>query len=331
LTSVLSSDYSPFEIVVVDDCSTDDSSTLFAEFASQITLLRTPRNSGFGVACNLGASKARGDVFVFLNDDTTVHPEWIGELIRAVEDSSVGLATPKVLYYRHQNVINAVGGECDLLGFAWSRGHGQQDAGQYERRELVFYGSCCLLVRRNVWTEIKGFDEKYFMYHEDVDLCWRAQIAGFPVLYVPSSIVFHDWQRARTSVSFVAGQIARNSLRTVLKDYQLAELLAILPLHLAVRLAEVVFFSRSRPELSKQLVSGLHWNVKMLGDTLEERRAVQKRRRVSDREICQRMVKGSMELQGVLGRSANPALPHLFDPSKEENSESGTRSSEPEG
>ena len=272
----------------------------------------TPGNLGYAGACNVGASEATGEFLVFTNDDMCVEPNWISELVRAVRGHDACLATPKILLKESPKVINAAGGECDLLGFAWNRGNGEFDDGKFDDPGFTFYGSACLMIRHRTWSELGGFDEKYFMYHEDVDLCWRAAIAGVPVLYVPNAIVYHSWHGPKANVSFVASQIARNSFRTVLKNYELRSAICLLPAHLIVRLAETAYFLRTNRPLGIELMRGLRWNVINLRDTFRKRQLVQATRKVRDRELRARMVRGSLEIAAFMRKSNNPAIPILL-------------------
>lgn len=182
-----------FEVIVVDNGSTDESVAMVQEAYPEVRLLVLPENCGFVVACNRGAAMARGEVLVMLNNDTEAEPGWLEALCRALEaHPEAGAAASKLLLFDRRDTLHAAG---DILGPGFmpaNRGVWEVDRGQYDHERWVF-GACggAAAYRRQVWEQLGGFDERLFMYLEDVDLAWRMQRAGWRTLFVPEARVYH--------------------------------------------------------------------------------------------------------------------------------------------
>lgn len=182
-----------FEVIVVDNGSTDDSVAMVQQAYPDVQLLALPENCGFVVACNRGAALARGEVLVMLNNDTEAEPGWLEALCRALEaHPEAGAAASKLLLFDRRDTLHSAG---DILGpdfMPANRGVWEVDRGQYDHDRWVF-GACggAAAYRRTVWEQLGGFDERLYMYLEDVDLAWRMQRAGWRTLFVPEARVYH--------------------------------------------------------------------------------------------------------------------------------------------
>ncbi|MCX7851955.1 MAG: glycosyltransferase, partial [Caldilineales bacterium] len=182
-----------FEVIVVDNGSTDDSVAMVQREYPEVRLLALPENCGFVVACNRGAALAQGEVLVMLNNDTEAEPGWLEALCRALEaHPEAGAAASKLLLFDRRDTLHSAG---DILGpdfMPANRGVWEVDRGQYDHDRWVF-GACggAAAYRRTVWEQLGGFDERLYMYLEDVDLAWRMQRAGWRTLFVPEARVYH--------------------------------------------------------------------------------------------------------------------------------------------
>ncbi|NIH85140.1 glycosyltransferase [Amycolatopsis granulosa] len=182
----------PFEVVVVDDASPDDSAAQLAACPG-VRLVRTPENTGFGGAVNLGAAHARGELLVLLNNDTEVRPGWLDALTGVVRgDESVGLAGAKLVY--PDGRLQECGGIVFADGSAANYGHGDDpDDPRYQGvRDVDYCSGAAILVRRDLWERLGGFDERYSpAYYEDTDLAFAVRDAGYRVVVVPDAVVVH--------------------------------------------------------------------------------------------------------------------------------------------
>jgi len=193
LDALLQQTYAPLEIVVVDGASTDDSVALLRARYPTVRLVALDANRGFAGNVNAGLRAARGEVLALINNDAAAAPDWVAELVAGFgDDPRVGLCASKILFSEPGDVINAVG---DLFyddGTPNSRGVWERDEGQFDRPEYVF-GACggAVAYRRAMLDDVGLFDESLFMYCEDVDLSFRAQLRGYRCRYVPTARVFH--------------------------------------------------------------------------------------------------------------------------------------------
>jgi GT2 family glycosyltransferase/glycosyltransferase involved in cell wall biosynthesis/SAM-dependent methyltransferase len=182
----------PFEVIVVDDASPDDAADRVAQCPG-VRLVRTPRNLGFVGACNLGAEHARGELLMFLNNDTEVRHGWLDTLVDTTETrSDVGLVGSKLVY--PDGRLQECGGIVWADGNGWNYGRNESpDEPQYQTvRDVDYCSGAALLIRRELFEQIGGFDSRYSpAYYEDTDLAFAVREAGYRTLVQPASVVVH--------------------------------------------------------------------------------------------------------------------------------------------
>ena len=193
LDSLARQTYPNIETIVVDNASTDDSRDLLQSRYPQVRLLPLPENRGFTGACNAGINLASGEYIALLNNDTEVDPVWADAVVDAFQRyPEAGSIASKMLLFDRRDYIHTTGDFFTLDGRAGNRGVWQQDAGQYDTEGYVF--SACggsAVYRRTMLDQIGTLDDDFFFSGEDVDLGWRAQLAGWRCMYVPSAVVYH--------------------------------------------------------------------------------------------------------------------------------------------
>ncbi|WP_243039107.1 glycosyltransferase [Dyella sedimenti] len=182
----------PFEVIVVDDKSPDDSAALLEQIGG-LRLLRNERNLGFVGSCNAGAAVARGQFLMFLNNDTQVMPNWLDGLLCCFgEHADCGIAGSRLVY--PDGRLQEAGGLVFADGSCWTSGRFEQrDAPAWRfRREVDYVSGASLMIRRDVFERIGGFDQRYApAYYEDVDLAFAVRQQGLKVYYEPSSTIIH--------------------------------------------------------------------------------------------------------------------------------------------
>jgi GT2 family glycosyltransferase len=222
------------QVVVVDNASGDGSAARIqaAAAAEDITLVESPENTGFAGGCNLGVSHAEGEFVAFINSDARPDPRWLAEAVKVLRaEPNVGCVASKVLDWDGER-IDYVGGNINFAGQGYKLEAGKRDAGQYDTpRNVLFPTGSATVLRTELFRQLGGFDEQYFMFYEDVDLGWRMNLRGDDVRYVPQSLVFHRHHAAIARFGSYREHylLARNSLLTIYKNFSddtLAKILA---------------------------------------------------------------------------------------------------------
>lgn len=218
--------YPNYNIIVVDNgSSNDDVKALQTIFGEYIKIIANDRNYGFTGGTNIGIRYALNitnpQYLLSLNNDTIVDPEFLDKLIEVAEsDTSIGIIGPKIYFYDFPNTIQSLG---NRLNFATGQisqiGNREQDDGRSSKNRNIDFISVCLLIRAKVLDDIGLFDNDYFCYWEDVDLCNRAKKAGYKIMYAPSAKIWHKLEKSSANkLGLVDYYIARNRFRFMKKN-----------------------------------------------------------------------------------------------------------------
>ena len=192
INSLKKSTYTNLEILVVDNISSDDSQKKCKEKFPDIKLIQNDKNLGYCGGNNIGIKQAKGKFIVILNPDTIVEPNCINELILAYNKFGEGLYQPKILSLNEENIIQSTGNMLHVFGFGFARDKGNKVEEKIEEIEEIGYASgTCLFTSREVIDKVGLLDEFLFLYHDDLDLGWRAAQIGINSYYVPKSKIFH--------------------------------------------------------------------------------------------------------------------------------------------
>jgi len=307
LDSLLTTNYPHFNIVVIDNGSTDRSTEFLKSNYPSVKVIRHHQNYGYALGYNLVIDKIENEYIVLLNNDILVKPDWLKELMTHIKNEDVAAVAPKMKFLHEKTRINSTGGSCDIYGVGLNRGNGEVDMEQYDLIQEVFYGNGgALLIKKRVWREIGPFDERYFMYGEDLDWCWRARLKGYKIIYVPHAEVYHHW---RGSGGSMVTLLERHWLSTILKNYSLKTLIKIMPKYLALKTLKTMWLITHAKSTEKlAVIDAILWNLFNLRGTWRKRTQVQTSRKLPDAEIQRHMFKRSFELLLGLGKLRHPLL-----------------------
>jgi GT2 family glycosyltransferase len=283
LDSLRPQSYPDFEVIVVDNGSTDGSLELLERDYPEVRVVALPENRGFAGGVNAGIREAQGKIIAVFNNDAEADPRWLEELAEALaRHPEAGMVTPKVLLFDQRDVIHTTGDFYGVDGVPGNRGVWRQDEGQFDREEYVFGAAgVAAAYRRAMLDEVGLFDEDLFFLCEDVDLAWRAQLAGWKCVYVPQAVVYHKLS-ATGGGRIASYYCGRNFILVIAKNYPTALLkkhwwrIVRAQIDIAWKALKAWRGEAARARLRGQL-AGL-WGLPRM---LRKRRAVQRTRRAS--------------------------------------------------
>lgn len=306
LDSLLKTDYPHFKVIVIDNSSLDDSVEFVKKNYANVMLVQNDKNLGYACAINSAMEIVESEYVVFLNNDIVVEPDWLRQLIPLILMKDVAAVNPKILFLDNAKIINSAGGNCDVYGVGWNRGNGEFDNGQYDAVEEVFYvNGTAMLTKKSVWKDVGAFDERYFLYGEDLDWCWRARLKGYKLLYVPSARIYHQWRGSKGSITEF---LERHWLASFIKNYSLKTICLLLPKYLILKILKALWLIKNGKGFREKFVvfQAFLWNLANFEDTWIKHMLVQASRKISDEEIQKRMYKGSFELSLWVGKIKHP-------------------------
>lgn len=292
LKSLLRQTYDHFEIIIVDNASTDDSVNFIKKNYPKIRIIENKINIGYGRANNLGARKAAGEIIFFLNNDTVLEKDTLEKLLRDKEKDTLHITGPRLLNFDGKDIHEGYKVTIDPTGYL---GSGQK---------TFFIDGCALMIGKKDFFNLDGFDEKYFMYCEDIDLCWRAHLYGMNVEMSRDAALRHfaGGTMGRTQYKSHGDhtvplmrryEVEKNNLRNILKNYKTINLLWVIPFYEFQSLGEcLVYVVTGNFEAMKVVVKAHLWNLGNIGDTLYNRKIIQRNRIVGDGKILSMMFFG---------------------------------------
>lgn len=291
--SVLSNTNVDFHLYVVDNGSSDNSIMIAENLQPILYLVRNDTNLGFSSAYDRIFRKLDYKYIMILNNDTVVDSGWLKPLMEHMEKAvRTAACTSRVLLMEDPTIIDHAGGVYSLIGSGLEPGKWERDPGSGGLPVQVGFGSgCSLLVRREAYLDVGGFDPWYGFYHEDVDLCWKFRMFGYSVVYVPESIVFHhvgggryqgiDENPMRTYFC------QKNRLANMIKNLEVPNLLKGMVASAVYDASRIARFAvRKRRDLLGALFRGYKDALWRLPELLRQRRFVQGRRTCSDRDLA---------------------------------------------
>jgi GT2 family glycosyltransferase len=290
LLTLLDTDYPNFEVIVVDNASTDGSIKENEDVLgldSRIKIIENSINLGHAEGCNIGARLTTGRYIVFLDSDIEFSSKnWLSELIDSIEnDETIGVAQAKILLAEDKSCSDYVCVAVDALG-TWAANYGSKEKLFKEKFEIFAASSGCCIIRRDVFDQAGGFDPDYFIYDDDTDLSLRLRLMGYRVIFVSSSVVIHRGGVLRGVSGMMVYHSSKNRLYTVLKNYELKNVwwrFSVLTFFTII--VSAGFFITKKHDEAKATLKGIINPIRVLPKIWRKRLVFQPKRRVKDSEL----------------------------------------------
>jgi GT2 family glycosyltransferase len=306
LRSIRKNSYPYYEVIIVDNGSTDGSRQMVREEFPWTTLIENDKNTGYAGGCNLGMKMAKGAYFLLLNNDTILSPNTLDTLLKKMDaDKFIGLVQPKIRSIQQQSFFDysgGAGGEIDLFGYPFTRGRLfdkiEPDEGQYDDfNASIFWasGTCCI-IRKEVVEKIGNLDESFFAHMEEIDLNWRAHLFGYTSAVTYDTCIYHYsgyTLKATNQKKMYLNH--RNNMVMLIKNYSAKRLSWILPLRLGLECINLVYaLITGNVKWVLAIIGSLFYLVSHIPQIIKKRLTIQKRRTTDDCVITSYMYRPSI-------------------------------------
>ncbi len=296
-----------FEIILVDNGSVDGSVSYIKKYYPEVKVIGLDKNYGFAKAVNVGIKAAQGEYLALINNDTEVDKNCLHYLVKAADDHpEVGFVAAKMLNFYQRDMIDSAGDFIDVVGHADNIGRGQKDGPQFNKPGYVFLvtggGG---LFKRAVFKKVGYFDEDYFAYFEDVDLCLRAQMVGFKGWYEPKAKIYHIHKATADKIKSMVEYLQfRNLTQTVIKNFPISLFLKDFNWlkALLVNLNTIRFLASQGQAL--QALQAEAWILIHLPTLFKKRFEIQKSKNVLDEYLISNFREKKIRTLSFLGRAA---------------------------
>jgi len=282
----------------------------------EVDLIKLHENKGFVGGNNVAIKEVlrhKYEYMLLLNPDTIVAPDLLSNIVKVGDRSQVGIVQGMLVLGNERSLTNNMGNAMHYLGFGFVK-HYREQVSDWDNREpfeIGYSSGACMLIKREVIEQIGLLDEKFFMYHEDLDICWRARLAGYKIMIAPKAVCYHYYEFNRNKEMFYWTE--RNRWAVLLQNYSLGILLMLGPILFIIELM-VIIYSTMSGWLFYKLKSYV-WILVNLFAILSKRWKVQLNRKVSDDQIMKHMdieLKMSEVDNDILKQIVNPMLKFYF-------------------
>lgn len=295
LLSLRKATYSYVEVIVVDQNSIDGTADMVRKKFPEVILICNSDNTGYVGGNNLGVQNASGKYILILNNDIEVDKNFLEPLVAAFEkDKKLGVAQPKAINIRYKGALDGGGSFLTATGFLYHKGYLEKaNNPEFEKSYPVYsVKGAYMMTRRELFLKLGGLDRDFFIYFEETDYCGRVWLAGYTVMYLPASTVYHwgggdtrkDWEKRFAKVQY---RSFKNRICSYLKNLSGEKLLSVLSMHILVCEALSVYYmlvGQWRTAIAIQ--KAFFWNIFHISSTLKKRNYIQtKLRKTSDKKI----------------------------------------------
>lgn len=282
LDSVNRQTVKPATITVIDDYSTDGTPELVRKKYPTVRIIRKKSNVGPSRCRNDAINSTKSCYIAILDSDVVLDKSWLKEMLAVMDkDWTVAMAGSKLLCAKDKNRINSTGISLMRIGVGRDRDSGKPATFDNNETRILAVCSAAMIIRRTSLAKIGLFDEAFFYGQEDTDLCWRANIAGFGVVYNPKAVAHHNVsETVSKNIGMVYFHATKNRIRLLVSNYQLRNLILYLALYTIVSIGDIIF----RPYRREKLAGWL-WNISNFRATMQKRKLVQALRNKKDSEL----------------------------------------------
>lgn len=288
ITSIFETVNIEFEIILIDNNSSDNSHLKCVEKFPEINLIENKQNIGLA-ARNLGIDEAKGDYIVFLDSDTIVTKNCLEILITSFKQNGDGLYQPKLLDKKNPDLINSAGNLINVLGLGFSRGKGKQDSEEYNKFQQISYTSgACTFTSKEIIKKIGKINEILFSYHDDLDYGWRGRLQKIPSYYEPKAVVFHLGSPTLKWSAKKFFYLERNRWICLFYLYSTKTIIKIFPSLLILEIG--MFFYYLSKGFGKEKINAFNSILQLKNQIKNMKKEIQDIRIISDKEIVEDFV-----------------------------------------
>jgi GT2 family glycosyltransferase len=295
LDSIFNQEFKDFEVILVDNASTDDSVKMIRDFFPSVKIIQLEKNHGYAEANNIGYEHSAGEYILLLNNDAILGKNTLSGLIHEFgEVDHAGVIQSKIILTENRG-LDECGSFLTKTGFLLYNGlYEDPNNPNYNKITPVFsVKAVCILTKREIIEKIGLFDNDYFVFFEEKDFCHRLWISGYKVFFTPSTEVYHFWgsttnpQKSNKVPYEFQFHSYKNRICTYLKNFEIITLIKIMSIHLPLLCGISIYYALSgSPKMSWAIIRAMIWNIKNLKNTLKKRRNVQNNlRKVRDADI----------------------------------------------
>ncbi|MDD4353352.1 MAG: glycosyltransferase family 2 protein [Candidatus Nanoarchaeia archaeon] len=305
--SLVKQEYKNIEIIFVDNASSDDSVNFVKKNYSKklnLKIIKNKENYGFAKANNIGAKIAKGEFLLLLNNDTKVPKNTLDIIMKEYPKLENPGAVGCILKNFDGSSQNK-GFEIDQVGYPV--GIAEEKMGSKKHKKIFYPTGAFFFIKKEKYLKLRGLDENYFMYMEEVDLCWRLLLNGYNNYALTKCFIYHYGggtskfsynQNNLVTNKLILYQREKNTLNMLIKNYSTINLIKYIPLYLIINCAEILYWLlKFSPSISWIYVKSWIWNISKLKNTLHKRKIIQKKRAVSDKKIKKLQIKSIVKFK----------------------------------
>jgi hypothetical protein len=284
IPSLLSQTYDNFEIIVVDNASSDETVEYITGNYPEQRIIQTGKNLGYPGGNNAGFEHATGEYIVVMNPDTVADKNWLAELVKPLEKNpDIAVTTPKINIYYDKSKINTCGNIPHYTGLTFCRGLNSPSDSCNIQEEIGAISGCSFAIRKEMLDYIEGFDADFFLYMEDADLSWRVRFAGGKIVYVPQSTMYHKFKLSIASWKHF--YLERNRYLILLKNLETKTLLLLFPGLIVTEIVTMGHAVLNGPDYVVSKLKAYWWLISNTGMIKQKRSETLKLKKVTDNEF----------------------------------------------